>query len=60
MCKMESRLVSHSIHPLQAAEALKERAKRIYDKYGNVMLDVGVRRPPEFHFFLKCCTSTPN
>ena len=29
----------------QTADALKERAKRIYDKYGNVMLDVGVRCP---------------
>ncbi len=28
---------------MQTAEALQERAKRIYEKYGNVMLDVGVR-----------------
>lgn len=27
-------------HALQVSEAIQERAKRIYDKYGNVMLDV--------------------
>lgn len=27
---------------VQTAEALQERAKRIYDKYGNVMMDVDV------------------
>ena len=27
-------------HMLQVSEAIRERAKRIYDKYGNVMLEV--------------------
>lgn len=42
----------------QTADALKERAKRIYEKYGNVMLDVGVRCCPLAHGHLcqsLCC-----
>lgn len=40
---------------VQRAEALQERSRRIYDKYGNVMMDVMVR----FHLHMHPSDTEP-